>query len=142
MPILAYNKSMSKKQEPEKPKTEEKEEKDVVFWPENLTDELKKDWPEAMRKEGGFQLYRVQQGLEPNNYRPMPTIGAGVKEIKLQDDDKSQYRLIYIAKFEEAIYVFHVITRKTTEGTSPPDIALAKKRLSEIIQHRQKSKQK
>ena len=90
---------------------------------------MKKDWPEAVRKEGGFQLYRVQQGLEPNNFRPMPTIGAGVKEIKLQDDDKSQYRLIYIAKFEEAVYVFHVITRKTTEATSPPDIALAKKRL-------------
>ena len=56
-----------------------------------------------MKKEGGFQLGRVQQGLEPNNYRPMPTIGAGVKEIKLQDEDKSPYRLIYVAKFEEAI---------------------------------------
>ncbi|MBK8220899.1 MAG: hypothetical protein IPK73_07740 [Candidatus Obscuribacter sp.] len=69
---------MSKKQEPEEPKPKEKEEKEVIFWPENLTYELKKDWPEAVRKEGGFQLYRVQQGLEPNNFRPMPTIGAGV----------------------------------------------------------------
>lgn len=94
-----------------------------------------------MRKEGGFQLGRVQQGLEPNNCRPMPTIGAGVKEIKLQDRDKSQYRLIYIAKFDEAIYVFHVITKKKTEATSQRDIELAKKRLGEIIEHRKQQEQ-
>jgi phage-related protein len=91
---------------------------------------------------GGFQLGRVQQGLEPNNYRPMPSIGPGVKEIKLQDEGKNQYRLIYVAKFEEAIYVFHVITKKTTETTSKHDIALAQRRLSEIIQHRQASTKK
>lgn len=116
------------------------EEKDVIFWPPSLTDELKKNWPEAMRKEGGFQLGRVQQGLNPDNYRPMPSIGSGVQEIKIQDEDKSQYRLIYSAKFEESIYVFHVITKKTSEKTTTQDIQLAKKRLAEIIQHRQKSK--
>ncbi len=72
----------------------------------------------------------------------MPSIGAGVKEIKLQDEDKSQYRIIYIAKFEEAIYVFHVITKKKTQRTSQFDIDLAKKRLSEIIEHRKRSEQR
>jgi len=118
------------------------EEKEVIFWPETLAEEIKNDWPVEMRKEGGFQLGRVQQGLEPNNYRPMSTIGPGVKEIKLQDEGKNQYRLIYIAKFEEAIYVFHIVTKKTTESTSKHDIELAKKRLSEIYQHRQASKKK
>lgn len=118
------------------------DEKEVFFWPEKLTEEIKKDWPESMRKEGGFQLGRVQQGLDPDNYRPMPSIGSGVREIKLQDEDKSQYRLIYIANFEEAIYVFHVITKKTTEQTTSRDIQIAKKRLNEIIDHRQKSKKK
>jgi phage-related protein len=121
-------------------KIEPAEEKDVIWWPESLTDEIKKDWPKTMIKEGGFQLGRVQQTLDPNNYRPMPSIGAGVKEIKLQDEDKSQYRLIYVAKFKEAIYVFHVITKKTSESTSKHDIELAKKRLSEITEHRKKSK--
>ena len=69
----------------------------------------------------------------------MPSIGTGVREIKLQDDDKSQYRLIYIANFEEGVYVFHVITKKTTEQTSPQDIQIAKKRLKEIIGNRKKS---
>jgi phage-related protein len=95
-----------------------------------------------MRKAVGFQLGRVQQGLQPDHYRNMPSIGAGVKEIKLQDEDKSQYRLIYIAKFEEAIYAFHVITKKTTEQTDPKDIELASKRLKEIIEFRKKSKGK
>lgn len=131
-----------KKDESEIIRIDPSEEKEVIFWPESLTAEIKKDWSIVMKKEGGFQLGRVQQGLEPNDYRPLPTIGPGVKEIKLQDEDKSQYRLIYIAKFEEAIYVFHVITKKTTESTSKHDIALAKTRLGEIIKHRQTSKKK
>ena len=129
-----------KKSESKLVKIDPTDEKEVIFWPPNLVDEIKKDWPEFMRREGGFQLGRVQQGLDPDNYRPMPTIGVGVREIKLQDDDKSQYRLIYIAKFEEAIYVFHVITRKTTQQTSTQDIQQSKKRLSEIIEHRKKRK--
>ncbi len=128
-----------------KPKTLEidpAEEKQVIFWPDRLRDEIKKDWPEAMRKEGGFQLSRVQQGLDPDNYRPMTTIAPGVREIKLQDEDKSQYRLLYTANFEDVIYVFHVITKKTTEQTTTQDIQLAKKRHSEIVAHRQKSKKR
>jgi phage-related protein len=139
MPVLAYTK-LVRKPEPRIVKIDPAEEKEVIFWPPSLAGEIKKDWPEDMRREGGFQLGKVQQGLEPDNYRPMPTIGAGVREIKLQDDNKSQYRLIYIAKFEEAIYVFHVITKKTTQKTNNRDIDIAKKRLNEIIQHRKKRK--
>ena len=97
----------------------EAEEREVVWWPDNLREEIKKNWPIEMRKEVGLQLGRVQQGLEPDHYRNMATIGAGVREIKIQDDNKSQYRLIYIAKFEEAICAFHVITKKTSEQTNP-----------------------
>ena len=71
----------------------------------------------------------------------MPTIGSGVREIKLQDDNKSQYRLIYVAKFEEAIYAFHVITKKATEQTSQADLDIARKRYKAIVEQRKKSKQ-
>ena len=70
----------------------------------------------------------------------MPTIGAGVREIKLQNEDKSQFRLIYVAKFQEGIYAFHVITKKTTEKTSKADIEIAKKRYKEIVQQRKTGK--
>jgi phage-related protein len=143
MPILAYALDVTNR--PEKRASGQVEtspdEKEVFWWPENLTDEIIKDWPEPMRKEGGLQLGRVQQGLDPNHFRPMPSIGIGVREIKLQDEDKSQYRLIYIASFLEGIYVIHVISRKTTEQTSPREIAIAKKRLKEVIEKR-KSTQK
>lgn len=118
------------------------QEKEVIWWPTNLTTEIKIEWPVEVRKDAGFQLGKVQQGLYPDNYRTMPTIGSGICEIKLQDDDKSQYRIIYIAKFEEAVYVLHVITKKTTEQTSNHDKALVKKRLAEVVEHRKKSKTK
>ncbi len=133
---------MKKQPQPPEDKSKELEEKEVIWWPPSLTDEINKDWPGTMKQQGGYQLFLVQQGKEPNNYRPMPSIGAGVKEIKLQDEDKSQYRLIYVAKFEEAVYVFYVITKKTSEATSTRDISLAKKRLSEITEHRKQSKKK
>jgi phage-related protein len=111
-------------------------EKVIRWWPENLKRELKENWPESLRKQVGFQLGRVQQGLEPNNYRTMPIIGSGIREIKLQDEDKSQYRLIYAANFDEAVYVFHVITKKKAEKTNRNDIEIARKRFSEIVAYR------
>lgn len=152
MPILAYNVLMTqgkkketntaKRRQVQAVQIDSTDEKEVTWWPEKLVEEIKNNWPLKMRREGGFQLGRVQQGLEPDNYRPMPDIGTGVREIKLQDEDKSQYRLIYTANFQEAVYVFHVITKKKTERTSQKDKDIAKRRLSEIIEHRRKSKGK
>ncbi|HEY9755513.1 MAG TPA: type II toxin-antitoxin system RelE/ParE family toxin [Oculatellaceae cyanobacterium] len=129
------DKESTKREEAEDPKT-------VIWRPENLRAEIKKKWPVDVRENVGFQLQRVQFGKEPNNYRTMPSIGAGVYEIKVQDDDKKQFRLIYVAKFAEAIYVIHVITGKTTERTSPQDIELAKQRLKQIIEERKAEKKK
>ncbi len=114
------------------------EEKEVIWHPEKLKEEIKKEWPEQMRKDVGFQLGRVQQKLDPDHFREMPSIAAGVREIKLQDENKSQYRLIYVAKFEEGIYVFHVITKKTTEKTDKTDLEISRKRYKEIVDSRKK----
>ncbi|MBY0358303.1 MAG: type II toxin-antitoxin system RelE/ParE family toxin [Candidatus Obscuribacterales bacterium] len=114
------------------------EEKEVIWYPDNLKEEIRKNWPTEMKKEIGFQLGRVQQGLDPDHFREMPSIGAGVREIKIQDENKSQYRLIYVAKFQEGIYAFHVITKKTTEQTEKSDIKIASKRYKEIIENRTK----
>lgn len=91
-----------------------------------------------MSKNIGFELGRVQQGLDPDHFREMPSIGAGVREIKLQDENKSQYRLIYVAKFEEGIYVFHAITKKTTEQTGKSDLEIATKRYKQIVESRKR----
>lgn len=143
MPVLAYNSIMTEKPERFQPeiRINPSPEKEVIWFPENLTEEIKQNWPVELRKEVGFQLGRVQQGLDPDHFREMPSIGSGVREIKLQDRNKSQYRLIYVAKFAEGIYAFHVITKKTTERTSKADLDVARMRYKEIVEQRKKRNQ-
>jgi phage-related protein len=70
-----------------------------------------RDFPETARKEAGAQIRRVQYGNEPDDWKPMPTIGAGVSEIRIRDDG-DQYRVIYIAKLVDVIFVLHCFRRR------------------------------
>lgn len=88
-------------------------------------------FPVSARRDAGFQLDRVQRGLRPNDWKPMKTIGAGVNEIRLRDADGA-YRIIYIAKFDEAVFVLHCF-KKTTEKTAMADIDLARSRYKELM---------
>ena len=80
---------------------------------ESLLEEVR-EWPSDVREEMGGQLNKVEYGGEPDDFKPMKTIGMGVNEIRVTDEGNNKYRLIYVAKFEEAIYVLHVITKKKT----------------------------
>ena len=77
----------------------------------------------------GFELYSIQRGLEPTDWKPMPSIGRGVKEIRIHV--LGEWRIIYVAKFEEAIYVLHSFQKKSRK-TSKQDIDLAKGRYKQI----------
>jgi len=94
-------------------------------------DDLRK-FPSEMQKELGHQLDRVQQGLDPNDWKSFSDIGLGVREIRVKDSD-GIYRAIYIAKFEESVYVLHCFQKKS-QTTSKNDIQLAQKRFRELIQ--------
>ena len=83
----------------------------------------------AIRDELGQQLFRVQMGLMPNNYKPMSAVGPGTLEIRVQDADGIA-RLMYVAKFHDTIYVLHVFMKKS-QRTPKTDIDLAKKRYRE-----------
>jgi phage-related protein len=65
---------------------------------------------EAQRK-AGYQLRLVQQGKEPDDFKPMPSVGPGAYEIRVQLGDA--YRVFYVVKFEEAVYVLHAFHKKT-----------------------------
>ena len=91
-----------------------------------------RDFPEDARREAGSQIRRVQYGDEPDDWKPMPTIGTGVNEIRVRDDG-DQYRVIYIAKLADAIFVLHCFQKKT-QKTAKPDLDLAKKRLRELLE--------
>ena len=91
-------------------------------------------FPTMPRKEAGFQLNKVQAGLDPDNWKPFDDIGAGVKEIRLRDAD-GIYRIMYVAKFKEAVYVLHCFQKKT-QATSKTDKDIARSRYKEIINQR------
>ncbi|MXP50153.1 type II toxin-antitoxin system RelE/ParE family toxin [Pantoea sp. Eser] len=93
-------------------------------------------FPHDIRTEMGYQLDRVQQGLDFHNWKPFTTVGASVREIRIKDEDGA-YRAIYLAKFKEAVYVLHCFQKKI-QTTSQPDVQLAKKRYRELMQERKK----
>jgi phage-related protein len=88
-------------------------------------------FPEAARREAGFQLDRVQCGLEPEDWKPMSTIGAGVREIRIADA-AGAFRVMYVAKFASALYVLHCFQKKT-QRTRDSDIDLAARRYRELV---------
>jgi len=88
-------------------------------------------FPIAARREAGYQLDQVQQGRDPDDWKPMSTIGQGVREIRIREADGA-FRVIYVAKFEAAIYVLHCFQKKT-QKTSREDITLATRRYKDLL---------
>ena len=88
-------------------------------------------FPVMARREAGHQLYQVQHGQEPDDWKTMNTVGKGVKEIRIRDITGA-FRVIYIAKFIDAVYVLHCFQKKT-EKTSKADLDLATKRYRNLV---------
>jgi len=83
-------------------------------------------FPEAARRRAGYELFMVQSGREPADFKPMPSVGAGSYELRVRDD-QGAFRVIYVAKVEDAVYVLHAFQKKTRR-TQLADIDLAAKR--------------
>jgi phage-related protein len=90
-------------------------------------------FPADARRRSGFQLRKVQQGLDPNDWKPMTSVGTGVREIRIQTD--LAHRVFYIATFEEAVYVLHAFEKKTRK-TPPHDVQLARERFGALLKKR------
>ena len=97
-----------------------------------LGDSLKslRDFSEDARHDAGYQLDKVQRGEQPDDFKPMPAIGRGVEEIRVTDDSGA-YRVIYVARRVEAVYVLHAFQKKT-QATSRRDIETAKRRFAQL----------
>ncbi|RTZ78910.1 MAG: type II toxin-antitoxin system RelE/ParE family toxin [Gammaproteobacteria bacterium] len=88
-----------------------------------------REFPETARREAGHQLDRVQRGFDPTDWKPMSSIGKGIREIRIQVE--GQYRVIYVTKFEDAIHVLHAFQKKT-QKTRKQDIDAARDALKQI----------
>ena len=92
-------------------------------------------FPETARQDAGFQLDKVQRGEEPDDWKPMTAIGAGVKEIRIWDE-AGTFRVIYLAKLADAVYVLHCFQKKT-KATSQKDVNLARNRYKDLMKEQQ-----
>lgn len=90
-------------------------------------------FPGDARRVAGYQLRRVQQGLDPTDWKPMTSVGAGVREIRIRTG--LEHRVLYIARFSEGVYVLHAFEKQTAK-TPKQDVALARKRLGVLMETR------
>jgi phage-related protein len=93
-----------------------------------------RQFPDSAQETAGFQLFKVQQGKEPDDWKPMPTVGPGVQEILVRDE-RGAFRVFSVAKFEEAVYVLHVF-QKRSQKTAHADRDLGKGRYVDLMKWR------
>ena len=94
-----------------------------IMWVGSSLQDLR-DFPEVPRKRAGFQLELLQEGEEPDDFKPMKSVGKGVQEIRIACDDGA-FRVFYVVNRPEAIYVLHAF-RKTTQKTEKRDLDLGR----------------
>lgn len=110
----------------------------LIDWRGSSLRDIKNDdiFTQDARREAGHQLNQVQAGLEPDHWKPFNDVGAGTKEIIIDIDD-GWFRVMYVAKFPEAVYVLHCFKKKTNT-TTKHDKAVAAARYKALVQERSK----
>lgn len=88
-----------------------------------------RSFPAEARREAGFELYAIQRGLEPTDWRAMKEVGLGVREIRIHV--LGEWRVLYVARFAGAIYVLHAFQKKT-QKTDRKDVEIARRRYKQI----------
>lgn len=91
-------------------------------------------FPSGARQNAGYQLDKVQHGEEPDDWKPMSDVGPGVREIRVRDEDGA-FRVLYVARFEDVVYVLHCFQKKTRK-TPKRDLDLAANRYREVLKER------
>jgi phage-related protein len=103
-----------------------------IQWLGDSRDRLRR-FPQAARREIGYQLSLIQAGRSASDWKPIPLIGAGVIEIRVHAE--GEFRVFYVARFEDAVYVLHVFGKKSRKASSL-DVELGKKRYRELMERR------
>jgi len=95
-----------------------------------------RSFPPSTMREAGHQLDKVQHGLPPDDSKAMSSIGAGAIELRIWDEGGT-FRVVYVAKLQDVIYVLHCFQKKTQQ-TAKRDIDLARKRLKDLLKEIEK----
>lgn len=100
-----------------------------VLWLGSALKDLKA-FPADARRMAGYQLFRLQQGSQPSDWKPMAAIGPGVEEIRIHT--KLEHRVIYVARFAQGVCVLHAFEKRGRQ-TAAKDLELARSRLRELM---------
>lgn len=103
-----------------------------IFWLGDSLERLR-EAPADIRSNAGYQLDLVQRGEIPADFKAMPDVGSGVMEIRLHG--ANEFRVFYVAKFEEAVYVLHCFVKKT-QATRKTDLDLGRQRYTALLEAR------
>jgi phage-related protein len=105
--------------------------KDICF----LGNSLKciREFPQDVRHDAGYQLDKIQRGQQPDDFKPMPSIGKGVEELRIWDD-AGTFRVVYTARLADTVFVLHAFQKKT-QATSKRDIEIAKERFAQLLRN-------
>lgn len=90
------------------------------------------EFPEEVKQVAGYELFPLQNGRQPSDHKPMPSIGPGVEELRIRDSRTAAFRVIYIARHAGAVYVLHAL-QKHTQKTERKGIELARQRLHDLL---------
>jgi phage-related protein len=91
-----------------------------------------RSFPAPARRRAGYQLYLVQAGADPADWKPMPSVGSGCREIRVRAEGDA-YRVVYVASIGDAVYVLHCFQKKTRQ-TPKADIDVAKERYRQAVE--------
>ena len=109
-----------------------------LFWIGSTLDDVR-EFPAAARREAGHQLHLIQLGLMPDDWKPMTSLGGGVYELRIRTG--REFRIFYVAKFTEGVYVLHAFEKKT-QRTRQTDLEIGEARYRAVQQARREMRQK
>lgn len=103
-----------------------------LVWLGSSLDDVR-SWTGETQRNAGYQLFKIQSGLEPSDWKPMPGVGGGVQELRIHCGN--EYRIIYVATLAEAVYVLHAFEKKTRK-TPHTVLEVARQRLQRLLSQR------
>jgi phage-related protein len=106
-----------------------------LIWVGSAREDLRR-FPVEARRKAGAELLRLQQGLDPLNWKPMPGVGPGVAEIRIQAG--TAHRVFYLARFSEGVYVLHAFAKRSRR-TGQRDLLIGRQRLEALLRARRRS---
>ena len=89
-----------------------------------------KAFPDTARREAGFQIYNLQNGRAPDDWKPLAGVGPGVMEIRIHED--GEFRVVYVARMPEAVYVIHAFHKKS-QATARRNLETIKRRYAAML---------